>query len=62
TLFVSGVGRTDLPGGSWPKMLDSIKSRILTLPDDTTVWPGHHYGMAPKSTVKEERETNDFLR
>ena len=43
-------------------MLNSIKSRILTLPDDTIVWPGHHYGMAPKSTVKQERETNDFLR
>lgn len=62
TLFVGGVGRTDLPGGSWPKMLGSIKSRILTLPDDTIVWPGHHYGLAPKSTVKEERESNDFLR
>lgn len=62
TLFVGGVGRTDLPGGSWPIMADSIKNRILTLPDDTIVWPGHHYGPAPKSTVKNERETNAFIQ
>ena len=62
TLFVGGVGRTDLPGGSWPVMADSIKNRILTLPDDTIVWPGHHYGPAPKSTVKNERETNAFIQ
>ena len=62
TLFVGGVGRTDLPGGSWPTMLRSIQERILTLPDDTIVWPGHHYGPAPRSTVRQERETNPFLR
>lgn len=62
TLFVGGVGRTDLPGGSWPVMADSIKSRILTLPDDTIVWPGHHYGPATQSTVKNERETNAFIQ
>ena len=59
---MGGVGRTDLPGGSWPQMLESIKKRILTLPDDTVVWPGHHYGPAPNSTVKRERETNEFIR
>ncbi len=62
TLFVSGVGRTDLPGGSWPVMLKAITERILSLPDDTVVWPGHHYGPSPTSTVKNERETNGFLR
>jgi glyoxylase-like metal-dependent hydrolase (beta-lactamase superfamily II) len=61
TLFVGGVGRTDLPGGSWPQMLGSIENRILTLPEDTIVWPGHHYGHAPRSTVKQEKETNSFL-
>jgi glyoxylase-like metal-dependent hydrolase (beta-lactamase superfamily II) len=43
-------------------MLASIQERILTLPDDTVVWPGHHYGYAPQSTVKQERESNDFIR
>ncbi len=61
TLFVSGVGRTDLPGGSWPVMVKSINERILTLPDDTVVWPGHNYGPSPSSTVKTERESNPFI-
>lgn len=61
TLFVGAVGRTDLPGGSWNQMSQSIQDKIMTLPDDTVVWPGHHYGMSPSSTVKQERETNPFL-
>ena len=44
TLFVGGVGRTDFPGGSHQDLMDSIKSRLLVLPDDTVVWPGHGYG------------------
>jgi hydroxyacylglutathione hydrolase len=61
TLFVGGVGRTDLPGGSWAQMLSSIQQRILSLPDDTKVWPGHHYGPAPTSTVAQEKKTNPYL-
>lgn len=61
TLFVAAVGRTDLPGGSMRVMMDSIKNRILTLPDDTVVWPGHNYGPASSSTVAREREGNPFL-
>ena len=62
TLFVGGVGRSDLPGGSWPLMLQSIKTKILTLPDDTVIYPGHNYGYAPTSTIKNERLNNPFLR
>jgi hydroxyacylglutathione hydrolase len=62
TLFVGGVGRTDLPGGSWPQLLESVQSRIFTLPDETRIWPGHHYGPSPSSTVKNERDTNPYLR
>lgn len=61
TLFVAGVGRTDLPGGSMHTMMDSIKNKILTLPDDTIIWPGHNYGPTPSSTVAKEREGNPFL-
>ena len=61
TLFVAGVGRTDLPGGSMRTMMDSIKNRILTLPDDTIIWPGHNYGPTPSSTVAKERDWNPFL-
>jgi len=62
TLFVGAVGRTDLPGGSWPLMLQSIKTKLLTLPDETIVWPGHNYGSAPTSTIKNERLNNPFLK
>lgn len=62
TLFVGGVGRTDLPGGSWPMMLHSIQTKILTLPDETIVLPGHNYGPTPTSTIKQERLYNAFLK
>jgi hydroxyacylglutathione hydrolase len=61
TLFVDGVGRTDLPGGSMKTLTASIRQRILTLPDDTVILPGHNYGPTPTSTVKDEREHNPFL-
>ena len=62
TLFVGGVGRTDVPGGSWPVLLRSIKTKILTFPDETIIMPGHNYGFAPTSTVKQEKEFNPFIQ
>ncbi|KPK86682.1 MAG: hypothetical protein AMJ94_17835 [Deltaproteobacteria bacterium SM23_61] len=62
TLFVGGVGRTDLPGGSWPLMLKSIQTKLLTLPEETIVLPGHNYGAAPTSTIRNERIYNPFLK
>jgi len=62
TLFVEGLGRTDLPGGSWNTMHESITKRLLTLPDETVVLPGHNYGRMPTSTIQNERENNPFLR
>jgi len=62
TLFVGGVGRTDLPGGSWSLMLHSIKTKLLTLPDETIVYPGHNYGYAPTSTIRNERLHNPQLK
>ncbi len=61
TLFVEGVGRTDLPGGSWEVMHRSIEERILRLPDDTVVLPGHNYGRRPTSTVAHEKQHNPFF-
>jgi hydroxyacylglutathione hydrolase len=55
TLFTEGVGRTDLPGGSQQILLKSIIERILSYPDSTVIWPGHHYGRKPSSTVKEQK-------
>jgi len=61
TLFVGAVGRTDLPGGSLDTMLKSIKEKILTLPDDTIIWPGHNYGARPTSTVGLEKKHNPYI-
>jgi hydroxyacylglutathione hydrolase len=57
TLFAGSIGRTDLPGGSFEKIIDSLHERVLALPDDTIVLPGH----GPATTIGEERETNPFL-
>jgi len=56
TLFTEGMGRTDLPGGSYKKIMDSIRNKILTLPDNTIIWPGHHYGRVATSTVHEQKK------
>lgn len=62
TLFVESVGRTDLPGGSWEALRQSIVTRLLPLPDDTVVLPGHNYGRVPRSTIGHEKQYNPFLR
>jgi glyoxylase-like metal-dependent hydrolase (beta-lactamase superfamily II) len=55
TLFTEGVGRTDLPGGSGKELMNSIRTKILSLPDETRIYPGHHYGTHRTSTVKEQK-------
>ena len=62
TLFVGGVGRTDLPGGSGQAMARSIQGKLCPLPDDTKVLPGHNYGGTPISTIGQEKKSNPFLR
>ncbi|MBP8646684.1 MAG: MBL fold metallo-hydrolase [Syntrophobacteraceae bacterium] len=61
TLFVGAVGRTDLPGASFKQLIESLKTRILTLPPRTVVWPGHDYGDRPYSSVREESEMNPYI-
>ncbi len=56
TLFTEGMGRTDLGDGSYKEIMHSITGKILTLPEDTIIWPGHNYGRFPKSTVKEQKK------
>jgi len=58
TLFAGSIGRTDLPGGDFDQIIDSIGSRLLGLPDETKVQPGH--GSA--TTIGAERKSNPFLR
>ncbi len=57
TLFAGSIGRTDLPGGSFKKIMGSLLGPVLALPDETIVIPGH----GPLTTIGEERETNPFL-
>jgi glyoxylase-like metal-dependent hydrolase (beta-lactamase superfamily II) len=58
TLFCGGVGRTDLWGGSQEQLMASIQTRLLTLPDETAVYPGH----GPDTTIGQERRSNPFLQ
>lgn len=58
TLFQGGIGRTDLPGGDYGTLLRSIRDKLLTLPDDTLVYPGH----GDATTIGAERQLNPFLR
>ena len=62
TLFVEGVGRTDLPGGSWPQLLNSITQKVFSFPDDTIIMPGHNYGPRPSSTVGDEKRNNPYIQ
>ncbi len=62
TLFVEAVGRADLPGGNFFQMMESIKNKLLTLPEDTLIYPGHDYGPKPVSTIGEEKVNNPFLQ
>jgi hydroxyacylglutathione hydrolase len=61
TLFVGGIGRTDLPGASTARFMNSINKRLLTLPIETIVWPGHDYGDRPSSTIGVEKWSNPFI-
>lgn len=56
-LFRGSIGRTDLPGGDLPTLLESIRTHLFTLPDDTVVYSGH----GPTTTIGHEKLTNPFL-
>jgi glyoxylase-like metal-dependent hydrolase (beta-lactamase superfamily II) len=62
TLFVGECGRTDLKGGDPGEMYDSLFGKILTLPDDIEIYPGHDYGEKPNSTIGYERRNNYVLK
>ena len=58
TLFAGSVGRTDLPGGNAKQLIDSIRTHLLPLPEETVVIPGH----GPATSIGAERDSNPFLR
>lgn len=57
TVFQQSIGRTDLPGGDLGTLLDSINQRVMTLPSETVIYPGH----GPATSVKSERDHNQFI-
>jgi glyoxylase-like metal-dependent hydrolase (beta-lactamase superfamily II) len=57
TLFFEGVGRTDLPGGSQKQLEQSLREKVMTLPDETVILPGH----GPLTSVGQERVNNTFI-
>lgn len=57
TVFQRSIGRTDLPGGDHATLIESIKSKIFTLPENTIIYPGH----GPSTTVGEEKRENPFI-
>jgi len=56
-IFAGSVGRTDLPGGNWEQLVESIKTQVFTMPDDTRLLSGH----GPATTVGEEKKNNPFV-
>jgi len=56
-IFAGSVGRTDLPGGNWEQLVESIKTQVFTMPDDTRLMSGH----GPGTTVGEEKRKNPFV-
>ena len=58
TLFNYGIGRTDFPAGSYSQLMNSIHTKLMILPDNTVVYPGH----GPETTIGTERRANPFLR
>ncbi len=58
TLFAGSIGRTDLWGGSFDQIMRSLQTKLLALPDETLVFPGH----GPATTIGRERDSNPFLR
>lgn len=56
-LFAGSIGRTDLPGGDYAQLMESIRTKLLTLPDETVVYSGH----GPTTTIGRERASNPFL-
>lgn len=61
TLFVDGIGRTDLEGSDSEEMFKSLQ-KLAKLPDGTVIYPGHNYGNEPTSTIGEQKKRNPYMR
>lgn len=62
TLFVGSIGRCDLPGGSPEEMYRSLKTKVMALPKESLIYPGHDYGPTPTSVLEREMKENVYLK
>jgi glyoxylase-like metal-dependent hydrolase (beta-lactamase superfamily II) len=62
TLFLSGCGRVDLPGGNKEQLFESLSTKLATLPPDTVLYPGHNYDDAPHAALSDVRRRNPYLQ
>lgn len=62
TLFIDACGRVDFPGGSPEQMYNSLTQKLMALPDDTILFPGHNYAAKPYATLGEQKKTNPYLK
>jgi hydroxyacylglutathione hydrolase len=62
TLFIDGCGRVDFPGGNAEQMYYSLTQKLMALPNDTILFPGHNYARKTEDTLGEQKKTNPYLR
>ena len=62
TLFIDACGRVDFPGGNPEQMYNSLTQKLMALPDETILFPGHNYASLPSATMGEQKKTNPYLR
>jgi glyoxylase-like metal-dependent hydrolase (beta-lactamase superfamily II) len=62
TLFIDACGRVDFPGGNAEQMYYSLTQKLMALPDETILFPGHNYARLPHATLGEQKKTNPYLR
>src|SRR5215831_17659567 len=62
TLFIDACGRTDFPGGNAEQMYYSLTQKLMALPDETILFPGHNYARKNQATIGEQKKTNPYLR
>ena len=62
TLFIGACGRVDLPGGNAEQLYYSLTQKLMALPDDTILFPGHNYSDRPTSTLGEEKQSNPYFQ
>jgi hydroxyacylglutathione hydrolase len=62
TMFIDACGRVDFPGGNAEQMYYSLTQKLMALPDNTILFPGHNYAAKPHATIGEQKKTNPYLR